>query len=193
MNGDDVARILYLGLLLAAILGGVIAQGRARLGHVAAQVAVWGLIFLGAIAVYGLWGDISRQLGPARAQMLEDGRFTIPRGPDGHYRVLADINGAQVEMVVDTGATGIVLTRQDAERAGIAPDDLVFLGAAQTANGMVATAPIRLGRLTIGPFTQSDVRAQVTRGQLDVSLLGMTWLSDLSHVEISGGEMILTR
>lgn len=193
MSGDDLGRALYLALLLAAVLGGVLINGRARLGHVAAQAAVWGLIFLGAVAVYGLWDDISATLRPGRAEVLQDGRYAIPLGRDGHYHVLARINGTTIEMLVDTGATGIVLTQEDAARIGLAPEDLAFLGRAMTANGSVATAPVRLQSLTIGSFTEENVRADVTGGEMETSLLGMSWLAGMSHVEITGGEMILTR
>ncbi|WP_373356924.1 TIGR02281 family clan AA aspartic protease [Pseudoroseicyclus sp. CXY001] len=188
----EMMNLLYLLLLGGALLGAFLLASRGRLLRTAAQLAVWGLIFLGAIAVYGLWDDISRQVRPA-ASILEDGRMVIPRGRDGHYHVTALVNGTPVPMIVDTGASGVVLSREDALRAGLDPDRLAYVNSAQTASGTVAIAEVRLATLQIGDFVDDGLFASVTEGNQGLSLLGMDYLSRLSHIEITGGEMILTR
>jgi aspartyl protease family protein len=95
--------------------------------------------------------------------------------------------------VVDTGATDIVLTKEDAARAGLDPDSLRYLGRAGTANGEVRTAYVRLNDVRLGDITDRDVAAVVNGGQMDQSLLGMGYLQRWGRIEIAGGELILTR
>jgi len=175
MDGDDLPRLIYLVLLLAVIAGYFIAESRGRWGKTTQQAAIWVLIFVGAIAVAGLWGDIRRTTDRHRVETFAD-RVEIPVAPDGHFYLTAEVNGTAVEFVVDTGASQIVLTRQDAARLGLDPDQLNYFGTAQTANGTVATAPVRLDSFVLGGFDDSALSAVVNAGALDTSLLGMSYL-----------------
>jgi len=117
---------------------------------------------------------------------------TIPADASGHFFVQAAINGTQVRMMVDTGATGVVLSREDARRVGINPQPSDFTVRTSTANGTVPVAPIVLKEVAVGEILVRDVPAVVhpdTRFQ--DSLLGMSFLSRLSQFEISGGRLIL--
>ena len=98
-----------------------------------------------------------------------------------------------MRFLVDTGASGIVLSRRDAEKVGLDPGGLAYLGTAQTANGRVATAGVRLGLVRLGTFTDTGVPASVTEGGLDTSLLGMSYLDRFANIAISGDVMTLTR
>ena len=108
------------------------------------------------------------------------------RQSDGHFYATLDVNGAPVRFVVDTGATGIVLSRRDAEQAGFDIDALVFSGRARTANGPVQTAFVRLDTLEFAGRRDAGLRASVNGGQLDTSLLGMDYLGRFDRIEISG-------
>ena len=193
MTGDDTARLLFLSLLCAALAAWFFVQNRQSLGRVTQQAALWGLIILGMIAIVGLWGDIRNTVQPGAARVMSDNRISVSRAMDGHYYLTAQVNGAPVDFVVDTGATGIVLSRADAEAAGIDTGDLAYFGRAMTANGTVRTAPVTLDSLTVGPLRDNRVRATVNEGEMDRSLLGMDYLQRFSSVEITGGEMVLTR
>lgn len=193
MSEFDTARLLYLVLLGGAVVLWFFAQNRKSLGHITQQALVWGLIFVGVIAAVGLWGDIRQTVRPGQAVLAEAGRIEVPRAPDGHYYLTAEVNGTPVEFVIDTGASQIVLSERDARRAGIDTTGLVYIGRAITANGEVRTAPVRLDRLAIGPFSDERVRAVVNEGELDRSLLGMDYLQRFSSVEISGNRLVLTR
>ena len=118
MDEDLWMRLLYLSLLLLAVGGWVFVEFRQRLGQSLRLAAAWGLIFLGVIAGYGLWNDVSPDLMPRQA-VVEGGAIEIPRGPDGHFHLTLEINGTPVRFVADTGATNMVLTRADAARLGI--------------------------------------------------------------------------
>lgn len=193
MSEFDYARLFYLVLLGSAVVLWFFAQNRNSLGKITQQAIIWALIFVGVIAAVGLWGDIRNTVMPGQAVVAEDGRIELPRAADGHYYLTADVNGAPIRFVVDTGASQIVLTKADAETAGLATEELSFVGRAYTANGEVRTAPVRLERVEVGPLVDEDVRAVVNEGELDQSLLGMEYLQRFTSVEISNGTLVLTR
>jgi aspartyl protease family protein len=193
MSEFDYARVFYLVLLGSAVVLWFFAQNRNSLGKITQQAIIWALIFVGVIAAVGLWGDIRNTVMPGQAVVAEDGRIELPRAADGHYYLTADVNGAPIRFVVDTGASQIVLTKADAETAGLATEDLSFVGRAFTANGEVRTAPVRLERVEVGPLVDEDVRAVVNEGELDQSLLGMEYLQRFTSVEITNGTLVLTR
>ncbi|MEQ8401546.1 MAG: TIGR02281 family clan AA aspartic protease [Roseovarius sp.] len=193
MSEFDYARVFYLVLLGGAVVLWFFAQNRNSLGKITQQAIIWALIFVGVIAAVGLWGDIRNTVMPGQAVVAEDGRIELPRAADGHYYLTADVNGQPIRFVVDTGASQIVLTKADAEAAGLATEELSFVGRAFTANGEVRTAPVRLERVEVGPLVDEDVRAVVNEGELDQSLLGMEYLQRFTSVEITNGTLVLTR
>ena len=193
MNDIEIGNLLYLVVLGAAITFWFVVQNRNNLGRTMQHAVVWGLLFLGVIAAVGMWGDIRDTVMPRQTVLASEGRIELPRAPDGHYYVTAEVNGQPIRFVVDTGATEIVLSREDAKTAGIAMDDLIFSGRAYSANGPVATAPVRLDRLAIGAIEDDGVRAFVNDGQMDISLLGMSYLNRYARIEITDGALVLTR
>ncbi|MEQ8897932.1 MAG: TIGR02281 family clan AA aspartic protease [Roseovarius sp.] len=193
MSEFDYARVFYLVLLGGAVVLWFFAQNRNSLGKITQQAIIWALIFVGVIAAVGLWGDIRNTVMPGQAVVAEDGRIELPRAADGHYYLTADVNGTPIRFVVDTGASQIVLAKADAEKAGLATEELSFVGRAFTANGEVRTAPVRLERVEVGPLVDEDVRAVVNEGELDQSLLGMEYLQRFTSVEITNGTLVLTR
>lgn len=188
---DRFASLAYLILLGIAVAGWFIATNRQSRSKVAQQAAVWGLIFVGVIAAAGLWGDIRGTVAPRQA-VLSGGQIEVPLGRDGHYHITLDVNGAAVKFVVDTGASQIVLSQEDAARAGFDTAGLAYIGTAQTANGTVRIAPVWIEDLTLGSQTLRDVRAVVNEGDLFGSLLGMDYLQRFARIEIAGGKLILT-
>lgn len=192
MDSFDIGRLAYLVLLLVAVGGYFVAHGRRNLNKMAQQAAIWGLIFLGAVAGYGLWNDISRDLAPRQA-VLGSGQLEVPRMFDGHFYVTARVNGENVDFVVDTGATDVVLTQADARKVGIDLDGLAFTGTATTANGMVRTARASVDTLALGNFSDRNVPVYVNEGQMEQSLLGMSYLRRFEKIEIAGDTLILTR
>lgn len=193
MSDFDTARLIYLVLLGSAILLWFFAQNRESLGKLTQQALIWGLIFLGVIAAVGLWDDIRNTVRPGQAVFSADNRIELPRAPDGHYYLSANVNGTPVTFVVDTGATNIVLTQDDAQQIGLHPETLDYYGRATTANGEVRTAPVVLDSVEIGPIRDTDLRAFVNEGVLDRSLLGMDYLQRFSSVEITSGKLVLRR
>ncbi|VAV96147.1 Aspartyl protease [hydrothermal vent metagenome] len=193
MENIDNARLTYLTILGVAIAGSYLVSNRKNLGKTLQQAMIWGLIFLGVIAGIGLWDDIRQTAQPSFATVTGDNQIKLRRAADGHYYVNTEVNGKTVRFMVDTGASDIVLTPEDARRAGFDPDTLDYPGTAYTANGAVRTAPIRLDSLSIGPITDTGLRAVVNGGEMEQSLLGMSYLQRFSSIEFSGGFLVLTR
>ena len=175
MSDLQLGHLAYLALLGAVVVYALV-QHRQGLNRTLQQAALWGLIFLGAIAAYGMWGDIRQIVTPQQAVFTDEGRVVVPRSRDGHYHLMLEVNGTPVEFVVDTGATGVVLSQRDADRVGLDAANLVYLGRAMTANGEVRTAPVRLDSMALGGIVDRNIPAWVNEGVLDTSLLGMTYL-----------------
>tara|TARA_R110002124_G_scaffold162295_1_gene329370 strand:+ start:776 stop:1354 length:579 start_codon:yes stop_codon:yes gene_type:complete len=192
MSPDQTANLIYLSVLGGALLLSYLLASRMNLGKTLQQAGIWVLIFMGAIAVIGMWSDIQNTLMPKQA-MIGENTIVLPRERDGHYYLTLDVNGVPVNFVVDTGATQVVLTQQDAARIGIDVGALAYLGSANTANGTVRTAAVRLDTVTLGTMRDTRVRAVVNDGQMDGSLLGMTYLSRFDSITIKDNQLILTR
>ena len=191
MDSSEFPRVIYLVILLVAVVGWLLAENRNSFGKNIRAIMVWGMIFLGVMAGYGLWGDIRDDIAP-RQSVLEDGAgITVPRADDGHFHLTLELNGVPVEFLVDTGATDIVLTRRDATRVGLDPDDLMFIGRARTANGTVETAYTTVDTVALGPFRFDGVGVAVNGGEMQGSLLGMSFLSRFGRLEIADNRLLL--
>jgi aspartyl protease family protein len=198
-EGDRV-RLVYLVLLLVLVSSSILAGRRLRLSGVAKAAGLWVLIVLVlalGLAYRGELGAIGdRVLGellPHRGTTLSEDEVRFPVGADGHFRIEALVDGAPIRFLVDTGATGIVLSPADARRIGFDPDRLRFTGFAETANGTVRTAAVRLDAIEIGPIRLHDLPASVNQAAMRGSLLGMRFLERLRSFEIRDGTLILRR
>lgn len=189
MDGETLARVGYLAIILVALGGWVLVEFRQRMGQALRMGLAWGLIFVGIMAGYGLWSDIRRDVMPIQ-EVAIDGAVEVPRSGDGHYYLTLMINGTAVPFMVDTGASGMVLSSDDAARLGIEPQSLAFRGQANTANGVVRTARVTLPLVELGPFRNEGFGAYVTEGELGQSLLGMDYLGQF-RMEFAGGKLIL--
>ncbi|MEI4194716.1 retropepsin-like aspartic protease family protein [Roseovarius sp. E0-M6] len=193
MQNFETANLVYLIVLGSAVVVWFVAANRNSLGKVTQQALLWGLIFLGVIAGVGMWDHIRDTVMPRQSVNTEAGRIELPRMADGHYYLLAEVNGADVRFVVDTGATHVVLSQADAKAAGFDPEELSFHGRAVTANGSIRTAPVRIDRLNAGGIEHRNVRAVVNGGELDTSLLGMSYLQRFESIQIMNDMLILTQ
>ena len=193
MTNFETGNLIYLIVLLAMVVGWFFMQSREGLNKTLQYAAVWAMIFVGGAAAVGLWQDISRDARTSQISVSGADQIIVPRARDGHYYLTAEVNKAAIRFVVDTGATDMVLTQSDARRAGLDPDGLAYLGRANTANGEVRTAFVRLDRVQLGSVTDRDIAAVVNQGEMEQSLLGMGYLQNWGRIEITGGELILTR
>jgi aspartyl protease family protein len=116
----------------------------------------------------------------------------IKGGQNGHYWVDASINNQPIKVLVDTGATVVALSYEDADRVGLRPHTLTFDEIVSTANGQVKAARARLDRVEIDGVRVDNVEALVLpQGALSGTLLGMSFLSRLSSFKSENGTLTL--
>jgi len=116
----------------------------------------------------------------------------IERDARGHFAIEGVVDGRRVDFMVDTGASVIALTERDAGRLGYHPAARDWVGKAQTANGIVRTAPIRLDMVEVGGVIVRDVQAIVMPEEaLSENLLGLSFLSRLRRFEYRDGRLVL--
>ena len=173
---DAQARMFYLVALGAVLVVGLFARYRDRMGQAMQHAAIWALIFVGAVLAIGFAEPLRQQLFHDEPQAIDDRTVQLRRAHDGHFYAALEINGQPIQFLVDTGATNMVLSREDAAAAGIDVAALNFVIRTQTANGQSTAAPVRLKRVALGPFVDRDVPATVAGGGLNKSLLGMSYL-----------------
>ena len=113
----------------------------------------------------------------------------LTRAADGHFYTSANIRGVQVNFLVDTGASMVALTADDARSLGLdwSPDELRVIG--RGANGDIQGKPIMLENMSIGRFHAQNLRAVIIPEGLDVSLLGQSFLSKIGNVNIKADQM----
>lgn len=197
--GDANAPRLVYGLLLLALLGSsAVLHVRARPGTALRQATTW--IAIGLLLVIGysyrdVFSDIGARLGgelvPQRGQVVEGNAVMFRARDNGHFYVEATVNGRTILFLVDTGASEVVLSQDDARRLGIDPDRLSYTRIYRTANGTAYGAPVVLDEIAIGPISLRDVRASVNRAPMDRSLLGMSFLGRLGAYEVRGDRLTL--
>lgn len=115
----------------------------------------------------------------------------IPKAADGHFWANASVNAHAVRFLVDTGATVVALTPQDAQRLGFDPASLVYNRKVTTANGATSAAAVTLSSVSVGQSAVQDVQALVLKDGLTTSLLGMSYLGRLSRIEATPSSLIL--
>lgn len=130
---------------------------------------------------------------PAAAAQRRTGAVVeLSADRSGHFQTDAEINGRAIPFLVDTGATVVALSYEDAERAGLFLQDRDFTHRVSTANGVARVAPVTLDRVSIGDITVRRVQAAVSEPRrLQTSLLGMSFLSRLSRFDMRNGRLVL--
>lgn len=195
---DDVwlVRLVAVGAVCVVLL----ARSRQRLSTALVQAAIWCGLLLLVVIGYGYRTELSAivdrtaaNLFPARGQVIDARTVSFPISRDGHFWVDAVANGTKLRFLVDTGASGIVLTRADAARLGYSLAKLSFSETFYTANGRTRGAPVVLSQLRIGPIVLDRVRASVNEGELQQSLLGMQFLAQMTKIEISGDVLTIRK
>lgn len=190
---DAQARLFYLSILGIVVAASLFRMYRGRLAHGVQHAMIWVLIVAGLVLAYGFKDQLRMQLLPGQMVHMDEDTVALTRRSDGHFHLIAVVNGKDIEFLVDTGATNIVLNRRDAAAVGLNLEELAFTQRAMTANGAVRGAPVLLDTFQFAGFEDRDVRATVNEGDLPLSLLGMRYLSRFSRIAIEGDRMVLTR
>ena len=137
--------------------------------------------------------DATPLAGQAYASVQETGgTASVSRQWDGHFRAATHVNGRPVEMLVDTGASLVLLTYEDAAAAGLDMAALDFNAPILTANGRSHVATIDLDSVMVGSVGATNIRGAVAQpGQLHASLLGMSFLGAIEEAAIRKDRLIL--
>lgn len=202
LDGGDAPYMLYYAMWAALLGSGILASQR-NLGESIRNLGLWALIIVVLSSIYVFKDDaqnfasrLTAGLIPGRSATVVDasGRRSaiLYMGQNGHYQADATINGISIPMMIDTGATTIALSYEDADRLGLNPGSLNFTGTVMTANGPARTAYVRLPEIEVGGIRRTNIAAGIAeRGKLGGSLLGMNFLSSLKSFSFSGNEMTL--
>jgi aspartyl protease family protein len=198
--------ITIAGIALLIFLGSSLAGSyRARAGQAVRDLLTWAGMALLLVAGYSYREELSslghrviyELLPPGSAlrtdtQIEGENSVRIRRRPDGHFVARTRANGIALTMLIDTGASTVVLKPADAQRAGIDTDKLKYSVPVQTANGTTYAAHVRLRSLALGRISLEDVDALVAKpNALKENLLGMSFLSRLRSYEFTGDMLTL--
>ncbi len=182
------------GVILLIVLAGSLFVRRRRFGELMGNLVTWVAIFGIVIVGYTYRDDLSGVATRVFGELLpgapvvdtEKGTVTFRRGRGGHFQVNANINGANIPLIFDTGASAVVLSAEDARSAGIDPETLSYTVPVSTANGTGRAAVVQLDTIDVGGIIRHRIRAFVAEpGALDTSLLGMTFLETLDSYSVT--------
>ena len=188
-----------IGLFLL-IVPGILHAYSGRLGTAVRDFLTWAAIGFVLLAGYSYRDTISQIAYKIAGELAPPGALVnveqtpagersvrIRKRTDSHFIANVTVNGATVSMLVDTGASTVVLRQQDARKLGIDVVGLRYTVPVQTANGLAYAAHVRLKNVAIGPISLSGIDALVAQPNvLKESLLGMSFLSRLRSYEFSG-------
>lgn len=127
----------------------------------------------------------------ARSQGWSSDETVLERQPDGHFYAEASVDSRPCRFLVDTGASIVALTAEDADAMGLQWDESALTSIGRGASGPVYGIPIVIDRMELGGFEARGVQAAIVPEGLDVSLLGQSFLSQLRGVQIDGDRMTL--
>ncbi len=205
--GVDATTFGYVAVfsaLLVYLLGGMMSRYGGQASSMVRDAVTWLALGLALVTLYSYKEEIAPiaarvvgELLPGSAMTVEQStggltEIRIRKRLDGHFNATVEVNGKPISMIVDTGASSIVLTPEDAAKAGIDVNHLTYSLPVLTANGRTFAARVRLNTVAIGPLDRTNVDALVAKhGAMTQSLLGMSFLSRLRSYEFSGDFLTL--
>jgi aspartyl protease family protein len=188
---------LFIKVVALVFAGGLmLVLFRERLSHALEALMFWAVIGLLLVVAYTYRFELHEAGDRVLAELIPGhvatvGRMIeVVRGQTGDFSVHTSINGARIAMVLDTGASSVVLTQDAARAAGLPIAMLAYTVNVDTANGRTRAAPVTLDRVVIGGLTERAVPALVAQpGQLKNNLLGMSFLNRLESWEVRGDKL----
>ena len=190
--------VWYLFGLLALVTSGLVGLRRVNLATALRNLAAWTAIFAAIFVGYTFRGELAAAgaklvsaINPEHAAVGAKGEVVIGRGAGDGFYVTGTVNDKPARFLVDTGASDIVLSQDDAARAGLTPTSAQYSRSSETANGVGFGAPIMLKSLTVGTIRLTDVPVQINKAPMSASLLGMEFLKRLPSFEVKGDQLIL--
>jgi aspartyl protease family protein len=198
LGGADKVDALQMLGWLALVSSGLVYARRIPVRETVRNVAIWVGVLAVALIGYsyrtellGVFNQVRGELIPAAGVQIAPHTLVVTASEDGGFYVQGSVNGASVRFAIDTGANGVLLSPDDAQRAGIDVSHLSFTSPAQTANGVGFSAPVTVGALDVGPIALTDIPAEVDKTPMTTSLLGMSFLRRLDSFEVQGNHLTL--
>ena len=198
LEHNRMALVYYLAWMVV-IGSAILMTFRQRWSQALKYGVAWALILLVVVAAYAYRSDfkqvalqVAATVVPGMAIEIAPGEVVLRAGADGHFYANATVDGVAIRFMVDTGASSIALSADDARRLGFDPQALDYFLPVTTASGTALAARITLDDVRVGSIAVPGVTAAVMPpGTLDRSLLGMSFLARLSGFEIAGDRLIL--
>ena len=198
LSTEDFGSLAYKILLLVFLATVLLTMFRERFTQAITAALLWVVVGLLLVVGYSYRYELSeiadRVLGELiPGHVISHGRTVeVARTSSGDFAINTQINGARVPMVLDTGASSVVLSPEDAKAAGLPLDLLNYTVSIDTANGRARAAPVTLDRVAVGRLEERSVEALVVQpGQLRTSLLGMSFLNRLQSWQVNGDRLVL--
>lgn len=198
LTTDEFGSLAYKIALLVFLTAAVATMFRERFTQAVTAALLWVVVGLLLVIGYSYRYELHAVADRVMAELvpghvISHGRTVeVARGNGGDFSISAQINGARVHMVLDTGASSVVLTQSDAKAAGLPLDLLDYSVSIDTANGRTRAAPVTLDRVAVGSLEEKSVDALVVQpGQLQTSLLGMSFLNRLQSWQVVGDRLVL--
>jgi aspartyl protease family protein len=199
LDTGDFGMLAYYLALLAFVGGALLVMFRERLSQAIEAALFWTVVVFVLLFVYSYRAELRSagdrvlaELMPGRAALRGVRIVEIVRGRGGDFQVAAKVNGSRVAMVLDTGASAVVLTQEAARAAGLPLEVLSYSVQVDTANGRARAAPVTLDLLAVGDIIERAVPALIAQpGQLKVSLLGMSFLNRLESWQVRGDKLLM--
>jgi aspartyl protease family protein len=195
---EDFGSLAYKIVLLVVAGSLVLALFRHRFSEAVTAALLWVVIALALVVGYTYRADLRETSERVLAEFIpgrpvSHGRTVeIARGHAGEFQVATHVNGRPVPMVLDTGASAVVLTQDAAKAAGLPLEMLAYTVNIETANGRARAAAVTLDRLAVGTIVEHAVPALIAQpGQLKTSLLGMSFLNRLESYSVTSDKLIL--
>lgn len=192
----DVGAIAVKVVLVVCVAGLFFAVFREKLSQALEATMFWAVVGLLLMVGYSYRFELREAADRVIAELMpghvaRHGRdVEIVRGRAGDFSIGAHVNGVQIPMVLDTGATSVVLTQEAARAAGLPIEVLNYSVNIDTANGRTKAAAVTLDRLAVGSLIERSVPALVVQhGQLKNNLLGMSFLNRLQSWEVRGDRL----
>jgi len=196
IEGDEqYASVIYSFLLLSFLLVGFLSR-KISLSLIIKNATIWVFVFLILVAIYSYKQEVENifirlysNIDPSYNLSDEDNTVEIRKNTSGHYYVNAEINGAEVRFLVDTGASMTTLTYDDALRIGVKEQDLRFDRVISTANGSNKAAYYIIKNVIIGNISVKTLKIYIIKDGLTVSLLGMNFLNQVRSFEFDNNTL----
>ena len=198
LTSGDFASLLVNVAWLVLIAGVLIALFRDRLTKALEAAVLWIVIALLLMLGYtyrfqlhDIADQVMAELVPGRT--ADSGRtVALARAQSSDFQITTDVNGHSIPMILDTGASSVVLTNEAAKAVGLPVEVIKYTVNIATANGHTKAAEVTLDRVAVGSIVERSVPALIAQpGQLKTSLLGMSFLNRLQSWEVRGDKLVL--